>query len=162
MKRIFLIRHAESHEAENSRDFDRSLNDEGHAEAPRMAKFLKVHHPQIDLFVTSTAKRALTTCRYFAEVYENKNIKKCEELYMAETQEFLEVIQNIDDQYHHIALFSHNNGLSYFANSLTDENIQNLPTCGVVSFAIDTENWSDFKNAPKKFLFLITPQDLLR
>jgi phosphohistidine phosphatase len=110
---------------------------------------------RIDSFVTSPAKRALTTCKYFAEVFENENITKIEKLYDASSSDFLEVIENLSDEIENVAIFSHNNGITYFANSLTNENIVHLPTCAVVGFKIETENWQDFKNSKKNFYFFI-------
>lgn len=160
MKKLYLVRHAKSDWPEQTDDFDRPLSNRGHADAPKMAKYLKAQNISIDLFVTSTAKRALTTCRYFAEVFENKNILKCEELYQASPREFLEVIEGFKDHEEHIAVFSHNDGITHFANSLTQENIMHMPTCSVVAFEIDTEHWKDFKTADKSFLFFTTPNDL--
>ena len=160
MKTLFLIRHAKSDWPINMSDFDRPLNERGKKNAPKMANFLKNLGVRIDNFVTSPAKRALTTCRYFAEVFENKNIKKMEELYNASPTEFLEVIENLDDSVENVAIFSHNNGITYFANSLTDENIEHMPTCSVVAFRIETENWAEFKKSAKEFLFFYKPKEI--
>ena len=102
----------------------------------------------------------MTTCRYFAEVFENKNIQKIEELYNASPTEFLEVIEHLNDSLDHVAIFSHNNGITYFANSLTNENIAHMPTCSVVAFKISAESWKEFKNAEKNFLFFHTPKEI--
>ena len=160
MKTLFLIRHAKSDWSINVPDFDRPLNERGKKNAPKMANFLKNLGVRIDSFVTSPAKRALTTCKYFAEVFENENITKVEKLYDASSSDFLEVIENLSDEIENVAMFSHNNGITYFANSLTNENIVHLPTCAVVGFKIETENWQDFKNSKKEFLFFYTPKEI--
>lgn len=157
---LFLIRHAKSDWPINVPDFDRPLNERGKKNAPKMANFLKNLGVRIDSFVTSPAKRALTTCKYFAEVFENENITKVEKLYDASSSDFLEVIENLSDEIENVAMFSHNNGITYFANSLTNENIVHLPTCAVVGFKIETENWQDFKNSKKEFLFFYTPKEI--
>lgn len=160
MKKLFLVRHAKSDWPADTDDFDRPLSERGHADAPKMAKILKTENIQIDTFITSPAKRTLTTCRYFAEVFENKNILKFEELYNASSAEFLEVIENLSDAAENVAIFSHNNGITYFANSLTNENIEHMPTCSVVAIEIDTNSWSEFKKAPKEFLFFYKPKEI--
>jgi len=160
MKTLFLIRHAKSDWPINVPDFDRPLNERGKKNAPKMANFLKNLGVRIDSFVTSPAKRALTTCKYFAEVFENENITKVEKLYDASSSDFLEVIENLSDDIENVAIFSHNNGITYFANSLTNENIVHLPTCAVVGFKIETENWQDFRNSEKEFLFFYTPKEI--
>ena len=160
MKTLILVRHAKSDWLTNTDDLDRPLSECGHQDAPKMAKFLKSNEVKIDAFVTSPAKRTITTCRYFAEVFENKNIKKIEELYNASSTEFLELIENLDDSVENVAIFSHNNGITYFANSLTNENIEHMPTCSVVAFKIDTKNWAEFKKSAKEFLFFYKPKEI--
>lgn len=160
MKTLFLIRHAKSDWPANVPDFDRPLNEKGHKDAPKMAIFLKSKDLKIDTFISSPAKRAITTCNYFAEVYENKNIIKVEELYNASPSEFLDVIENLNDAVKNVAIFSHNNGITYFANSLTNENIMHMPTCAVTCFTIDTDTWKDFKKSEKEFIFFHTPKEI--
>ena len=160
MKTLILVRHAKSDWLTNTDDLDRPLSECVHQDAPKMAKFLKSNEVKIDTFVTSPAKRTITTCRYFAEVFENKNIKKIEELYNASSTEFLELIENLDDSVENVAIFSHNNGITYFANSLTNENIEHMPTCSVVAFKIDTKNWAEFKKSAKEFLFFYKPKEI--
>ena len=160
MKTLILVRHAKSDWPTNTDDLDRPLSECGHQDAPKMAKFLKSNEVKIDAFVTSPAKRTITTCRYFAEVFENKNIKKIEELYNASSTEFLELIENLDDSVENVAIFSHNNGITYFANSLTNENIEHMPTCSVVAFKIETKNWAEFKKSAKEFLFFYKPKEI--
>lgn len=160
MKTLILVRHAKSDWTHDLPDFDRPLNDRGHKDAPRMARFLHEKGIEIQRFVTSPAKRALTTCRYFSEVYDNKDIKKVEELYHASSKEFLETINELDDKFDHVALFSHNNGISDFASSLTSEPVL-FPTCGVAVFEIDCEEWSQFEGAEKKLLHFFAPKEVL-
>lgn len=160
MKTLILVRHAKSDWTHDLPDFDRPLNDRGHKDAPRMARFVHEKGIEIQQFVTSPAKRALTTCRYFSEVYDNKDIKKVEELYHASSKEFLETINELDDKFDHVALFSHNNGISDFASSLTSEPVL-FPTCGVAVFEIDCEEWSQFEGADKKLLHFFAPKEVL-
>lgn len=160
MKTLFLIRHAKSDWPANVPDFERPLNDRGHIDAPKMAKFLRAKNVEIDTFISSPAKRALTTCKYFADVFENENIIKVEKLYNASPSDFLEVIENLEDNMENVAIFSHNNGITYFANSLSNENIMHMPTCAIVGFKIDTETWHDFKKAEKEFLFFHYPKEI--
>ena len=70
MKELLIIRHAKSSWANAfSGDFDRTLNDRGHRDAPRMAEKIKGRGVAIQAFLSSTANRALTTAVYFAEAY---------------------------------------------------------------------------------------------
>ena len=70
-----------------------------------------------------------------------------------------DVIFDVDDAVNSLALFSHNNGISNFANSLSSE-LVNLPTCGIVAYEIDCDRWSDFEMAEKRFLYFYSPKNV--
>lgn len=158
MKTLLLVRHAKSDWPEEMDDFDRPLTELGRTNAPRMAEFLKFKNIDIDCFVTSPAVRARETCELFSTIY-NSSFTTKEKLYRPSEDNFLSVIFDTKDAIDSLALFSHNNGISNFANSLTDE-IVNLPTSGVVGYEIDCDKWSDFETAKKRFLFFYSPKNL--
>ena len=156
MKAIYIVRHAKSSwDISTLNDFDRSLNERGQRDAPMMAKRLLEKNILIDAFISSTANRALTTAVYFADEYgvkENSIIKK-RELYHAAPKTFYEVISSVDNNLNSIAVFSHNPGITDFANELTNTHIDNMPTCSVFAVKIDTDSWKNFAKAKKTFLF---------
>jgi phosphohistidine phosphatase len=160
MKTLLLIRHAKSSwDAPGLSDADRPLNDKGKKDAPEIAKRLKKRGLDIDLFLSSTAKRARKTAKYFAAEYDQKkeDIKLVEELYTATTPSFVKTIGDTKNKHDVIALFSHNPGITEFANSLTDTRIDDMPTCSVFAVQADAKEWKDFMSAEKKFLFFDYP-----
>jgi phosphohistidine phosphatase len=162
MKCVFLVRHAKSDWSVDADDFDRPLNERGKRDAPMMASRLKNRNIPIDVFVSSPAKRALRTAKIFAESleYEKDNIILKRELYLAAPETFYSVIEKMDDKINTIALFSHNNGITEFANSLGVARIDNMPTCSIFAVTIDTDSWSDFRKAKKEFLFFDYPKKM--
>ena len=161
MKQLLLIRHAKSSwDSLSQKDFDRPLNDRGHRGAPMMAKRLLDKKIDIDAFISSPAKRAFTTCKYFAETYnvKEKNIIAIPELYHAPVKNFYEVIINTDDVFNTIAIFSHNPGITEFVNELTDAAIDNMPTCGIFGVKAAISHWKDFEAAAKTFWFFDYPK----
>lgn len=128
-----------------------------------MAKRVKEKGIELDQLISSTAKRARKTARYFAEEFgfKKEDIKLVEELYGANQTEFLQTIKDINDKYNTVALFSHNPGLTDFASSLTNVRVDDMPTCSVFALQIETENWKDFVNAEKNFLFFDYPKNPL-
>ncbi|MGZ5287079.1 MAG: SixA phosphatase family protein, partial [Flavisolibacter sp.] len=85
MKTLLLVRHAKSSwDTPGMKDFDRPLNERGKQDAPEMAKRISDKGINIDLFVSSTAKRAKKTAQYFAETFGEKKaeIKLVDELYL--------------------------------------------------------------------------------
>jgi phosphohistidine phosphatase len=160
MKTLLLIRHAKSSwDAPGLSDADRPLNDRGKKDAPEMAKRLKKRGLSIDQFISSTAKRARKTAKYFAEEFDVKkeDIKEVEDLYMANTPGFVKTIEETKKKHDIIALFSHNPGITEFANSLTHVRIDDMPTCSVFAVQAEVKEWEEFMNAEKKFLFFDYP-----
>ncbi|MEG0927976.1 SixA phosphatase family protein [Chryseobacterium sp.] len=155
MKRLILVRHAKSDWPEETEDFDRPLADKGLEDAMNMSRFLKNNNISIDHFVSSPAVRALNTCKIFNQAYQ-LDCSTDEKLYNPSERNFESVIYDLDDNLSTVALFSHNNGISNFANSIS-EDIFHFPTCGVAGFEVDCESWSDFDGAKKKLLFFYEP-----
>lgn len=155
MKKLILVRHAKSDWPEETEDFDRPLADKGLEDAMNMSRFLKSNKISIDYLVSSPAVRALNTCKIFNQAYQIK-IMTDEKLYNPSERNFESVIYDLDNDPDSVAIFSHNNGISNFANSISDD-IFHFPTCGVAGFEIDCNSWSEFDGANKKLLFFYEP-----
>lgn len=161
MKILILIRHAKSDWGNPSLDdFDRPLNERGKRDAPVMADRLLEKKINIDAFIASPAKRAKKTATIFASACKkNKtDIIFIDELYGAGENVFYDVVKNAGKKFDSIALFSHNPGITDFANLLTTTRIDNIPTCGVFAVKAECNKWSDFKTAKKEFLFFDYPK----
>jgi len=161
MKILLLVRHAKSSWDDPSlSDFDRPLNERGKSDAPVMAHRLIDNKVKVDAFISSPAKRASRTARVFAKEYKRKkgDIIYKTELYGAGESEIFDVIEKTDDKFDTIALFSHNPGLTDFANQLTETKIDNIPTCGVFGVKSNADSWTDFKKAKKEFWFFDYPK----
>lgn len=163
MKQLLLIRHAKSSWDDTSqKDFDRPLNERGHSDARMMAKRLTKRNVFIEAFISSPAKRALSTSVYFAEEYKRKpsEIITIQALYLPALQAFYDAINNTEDTFNSIAVFSHNPGITAFANSLTSTQIDDMPTCSVFAVQANINNWKDFDQAKKEFWFFDYPKML--
>jgi phosphohistidine phosphatase len=161
MKTILLVRHAKSSwENFSVTDEERPLNDRGKKNAPEMAKRLLKKNIRIDAFISSPAKRARTTAEYFADEFgvSKKKIILVPELYMATPVAFVNTIKNAPEDAKTIALFSHNNGITEFANMLSDARIDNMPTCAVFAVQADIHNWQDFQPENNSFYFFDYPK----
>lgn len=162
MRSLYIVRHAKSSwDNIDLQDFDRPLNERGKKDAPDMAKRLLERKIKIDAFVSSPAKRAKKTAKLFCEEFgadENKIIL-IESLYNASEEAFYDVVSRLDDSYKHVAVFSHNPGITDFVNTLCEGvKTDNMPTCAVFAIEIGTKKWSEFRTAPKKFLFFDYPK----
>ena len=162
MKTLLIIRHAKSSwEIGSLNDFERPLNERGKKDAPEMAQRLLDKKISIDAFISSPAKRAKKTAELFCSAYnkKEKDIIFISALYHASTQTFYETIENIEDGFNVVAVFSHNPGISSFINELTDSiKIDNMTTCGIFSVTIYIDKWKGFTKATKEFLFFDYPK----
>lgn len=161
MKTLILVRHAKSSWAEiGLSDFERPLNDRGKKDAPEMAKRIANRKIAIDLLVSSPAKRARKTANIFAEtlLMDPKQIQFVPELYLAGVHDFERVVKSIDDQYQSVVIFSHNPGITEFANSLTPVRIDDMPTCAVYAMTSNSSSWKNFPDSEKSFLFFDYPK----
>ena len=162
-KTLLLIRHAKS-SWDNSglNDFDRPLNEKGKNDAPKMAKRLIQKKITIDAFISSPAKRAKKTAKLFMKEFDVKEKKLIliPTLYHASVEDFYTAIQEVDNSFKNIAVFSHNPGITYFANELIyDIKIDIMPTSSVFAVTSAVNNWSDFRHAEKEFLFFDYPKN---
>jgi phosphohistidine phosphatase len=162
MKQLLLVRHAKSDWNNSSlSDFERPLNERGKRDAPAMAQRLVDKKIQIDILAASPARRARKTAIAFAEVYGFKkdDIVFFDELYAAPLEAFHDVVSRLSDKAESAAIFSHNPGITDFANQLTAAKIDNIPTTGIFAVKAGCKHWSDFKNAKKEFLFFDYPKN---
>ncbi|HSU28233.1 MAG TPA: histidine phosphatase family protein [Chitinophagaceae bacterium] len=161
MKQVLLVRHAKSSWDEPGvPDIDRPLNERGKRDAPVMAHRMLDKKIAIDAFVTSPARRAQKTAGIFAKTFKadkDKLIVKAE-LYGAGDAGFFDVIHHLDEKLDSVAIFSHNPGLTDFANTLTETRIDNIPTSGVFAVRSDCKKWEDFQGSKIEFLFFDYPK----
>lgn len=161
MKILLLIRHAKSDWVDPSlKDFDRPLNERGKRDAPVMAKRLLNKGISIDAFISSPAKRARKTAEIFIKEFGGKKeeIIIHNNLYLAGPGVFFDVISKTEPSVKNIAVFSHNPGITDFANMLTNARIDDIPTCGIFAVKIKTDSWINFEKAEKEFWFFDSPK----
>src|SRR6202045_3243810 len=111
MKTLFLIRHAKSSRDDTALpDKDRSLNDRGRRDAPKMGKKLAKRDVTPDLILSSPARRALTTAEIIAKKldYKPKDIVVVDRLYAGAVHGLLDVVHKLGDKLERVMLFGHN------------------------------------------------------
>ena len=163
MKTLILIRHAKSSwDDPGLSDFERPLNDRGKKDAPAMAERLYERGIKIDAFVSSPARRARKTAEQFAKRYkkDKEDLVLRTELYMASDEAFTTVIEKLDDSIDCVAIFSHNPGITEFANMLSTTRIDNMPTASIFAVNADIKNWSDFTTQHTSFWFFDFPKSI--
>lgn len=159
MKNLFLLRHAKSSWKDALiDDFERPLNKRGKRDAPQIAYRFSKRGFDVDLIISSSAKRTSDTAKIFADILRLKSetvFKK--ELYEASYQEILEVINHINEKFVNVLIVCHNPGVTNLVNYLSDNYIDNLPTSGIVGLSTDL-NWKEIKQNSCSFLFFDYPK----
>lgn len=161
MKNLFLVRHAKSSwKYKKLTDLERPLNERGKRDAPFMGKLLSRQKIKPDIIMSSPANRALSTAKFFCDEidFTFENVKIQSELYMADSEELLEVIGNIEASANTVMIFSHNPGITDLYNRLSDEYIENIPTCGIAGIQFSEESWKELKNNSGHLLFFEYPK----
>ncbi|MCB0771464.1 MAG: histidine phosphatase family protein [Flavobacteriales bacterium] len=144
MRTLYVCRHAKSSWADGSiSDHDRPLNERGSRDAPLMAREFRARKEHVDLLVSSTALRAITTAQAFAHElgYDPGSIHQSTALYHADVPTLMQVITGLPGNASSVMLFGHNPGLTYLLDHLTDAGVDNLPTCGLVRIDMEIDDW---------------------
>ncbi len=152
MKQLFLIRHAKSDWTNiDLKDIERYLNERGYSNANMMSS--KFNYKP-DLIISSPAIRAMSTALIFARNlnYKADNIVIKQELYESSEQNYLSVINNIDNKFESVMLFAHNPTISDVAQILTQALPMEMPTCAIVGINFDVTDWKKVKTG-ELFLF---------
>ncbi len=144
MKTLYLIRHAKSDWSDESlSDFDRPLNKRGMKDAPLMGSKLADKGIRPGLIIASPAVRAKTTAIAFAKAlsYPLDSIRYDHALYASDIETILSIIRDVSDSVDTLFVFGHNPEFTECANYLSNGDIENIPTCGVVEMRLREDDW---------------------
>ena len=161
MKRLYLVRHAKSSWKDPELDdFDRPLNKRGKRDAPVMGQRLQQRKTEIDLILSSPAKRAQETAKIIAEqiALDPREIHWFESIYTAGSQTLLHLVQKIENAFQNVMLVGHNPGLTTLAERLTGTEIDNIPTCGIAAIDFEVDSWKKIGDAKGKLVFFDYPK----
>ena len=144
-KILIIVRHGKSTwDYPGIADFDRPLKDRGIKDAYDMALRLKKHEILPDGIISSPAIRALHTAVIFSKVLEfpAENININQDLYLAEVDGIMSVVNGTDNSKDSLMIFGHNPGFTELVNYLSNLNLDNLPTSGIAILQFKTDNWA--------------------
>lgn len=161
MKSVIYIRHAKSSWKDPLlNDFDRPLNKRGIRDMKLMPLKLKELESNLDGVIASPSNRTQCTMEAFVEAYSLK--KKCiildQSLYHPSMQYLQDVLLGIDPKWEKVMIITHNPAITQFVNQFTQQNIDNVPTSGIVRLDFMTDSWEDVYNCAIKFKYFIFPK----
>jgi len=164
MKQIYFVRHAKSSwDHPGLADESRPLNDKGLRDAPKMGQFLHNQGLMPDAMISSPALRALTTAQLIAKElgFNSQNIEVQPLLYTftMQVEPLLDFILLLPNQYQTVMLFGHNPTFSELASRFSNYSFKDeVPTCSVVAFEIQTTDWKKALSAPTNLLLYVYPK----
>lgn len=162
MKRLFVNRHAKSSwNHAGLSDFERPLNNRGFEDAPMMGERLKNRNEKIEKFISSPAKRAISTAQIMAEYYgyNPDKIAREPELYHANNGTILNVINGFDDALESVIIFGHNPGITDIVNYLAGPQIGSMPTCGICRIDFEVDEWKMISADTGKLVYFDYPKN---
>jgi phosphohistidine phosphatase len=148
-KTLFILRHAKSSWDEpNKDDIDRALTIRGISDAHAVANRLKKQLQEVDLIITSHANRAIHTATIFAGVinYPVEKIKISSNIYESNEAKIKALVRTLPDNISKVMIVGHNPTFTNVANRYLKEQVDNIPTSGLVSIAFKIEKWNDISN----------------
>ena len=162
MKRVVIVRHAKSVPYGYDDDFNRGLKERGYHDANLISEKLKGDNIQVDLIISSPAKRALKTARIYAENlnYPINKILLKDDLYDGiTTQEFIDMLNNLPENIKTAFVFGHNPIVYYLCSNLIKYFNGDMPTSSTVGIDFETESWKAVSARQGKLAFHLVPRD---
>ncbi|MBN4063685.1 histidine phosphatase family protein [Cardiobacterium sp. AH-315-I02] len=150
MFELLLMRHAKSDWSSHLPDIDRPLNKRGRDDAMRMGAYLNQQGLAPDRMVISVAERTRETARLLLSnlTLEDKNIIFDRQLYLADREALIDVIELYANDNQRLLILAHNPGMDYLVSYLASiipplsailsKNGKLMTTCALAHFSLDS------------------------
>ena len=158
MKRLLLIRHAKSSwNYPHLDDHDRPLNKRGKRDRISMAAHLAERGERLDVIYTSSAMRALSLAESLSEQLQVALVKQ-RSLYTFSAASLGSAVSELPQHYQSVAVVGHNPAVTDLVNQLTGENMDNVPTSGVVAINSTANAWQELLSAETELAYFVAPK----
>ena len=144
MKTLLLMRHAKSSWKDDGlSDHDRPLKKRGRKDTKRMVNILEKNDLFPHMILSSSAARAIETVNIIVENlgYENE-ILVLDSLYMGEPDDFVEALQNLDNDIDIVMIVAHNPGIEAYLQ-IIDGEIEAMPTGALGHLVLGIDDWRE-------------------
>ena len=162
MKTLLLMRHGKSSWKDDSlSDHERPLKKRGRRDSKRIAQEIDKNDLYPHIILSSTAARAKETVEIIVDTldYENR-IVFSDQLYMAEPEDFIDILGQLSDDYDTVLVIGHNPGMEAYLQ-IIDGEIESLPTAGLGHLVLVLDSWQDINlNTMGDLIGLLKPKEL--
>lgn len=161
-KTLTIIRHAKADWPDSIEDFDRPLLARGESDAVLMGEYLKELNYSFDAVLCSAARRAKETLDKLQSVLliDQKKIYFDYALYMTSVKSVINKIEDLPNTLNWVAIVGHNPTQTELCNYLANDNLSNLPTCGVYTITFPVNDWRAVGPGLGDTVSLVTPKML--
>ncbi len=121
MKRLFLLRHAQTLPASGLSDIDRKLTPNGQADARALGSAMKAKGYQPDFIYCSPARRTKETLSLLLESLEERTVESPNSIYHGTRGDLFHLIQNASKDVQNLLLVGHNPVIHELAATLAKE-----------------------------------------
>lgn len=160
MKSAIYVRHSKS-SWENPRlaDIDRPLNKRGLRDCIFMAEKM-VDTIQIDQILCSPSVRTTMTMEAFKEAFQlsDSQIIFDRNLYHASSSYLEEILFQVSNEVNNVMIFTHNPGITMFANQYSNYPIDNVPTTGIFKLNYGIDDWTKAGSVQPEMEFFVYPK----
>ncbi|PWJ59331.1 phosphohistidine phosphatase [Dyadobacter jejuensis] len=162
-KTLILVRHATAEDASLTRsDFDRRLVEKGKEESQTMAHWLMDLGYRPEVYMSSSAARALQTAELIAQVIgaDSRAIIQDRDIYDAGSRGYLHALNETPEPATSLLLVGHNPDISFFADYLSPGHIGSMKKAGIVILEFEVATWAEISYSSGNFKIYMTPKQL--
>ncbi|MBS1645195.1 MAG: histidine phosphatase family protein [Bacteroidetes bacterium] len=164
MKRLLLLRHAQTHDAARGQaDIDRTLTRRGVQDAQAMADLLRRKGIIPNILLCSTATRTQQTAAIFGEILNvpTDNIHKHEAFYHASSTIFLDALYALEDTVDTALIVAHNPSISLFASEISNATLAiDMRPASMVGLTFSTDKWTSIDQASRTLFLIENPTSI--
>jgi phosphohistidine phosphatase len=170
MKRLTLLRHAKSgDDGTVARDFDRPLNAKGRRAARAIGRHMRDQQLHFDAVLASPATRVAETLEEVEAGYGGALSPHWERrIYLATTDELLDLVHEAPDSADSLLLVGHNPGLEQLVLRLVPHGVDGArgqievkyPTASLAEMTFAVDHWRDVEEGGGDLIRFVRPRDL--
>jgi phosphohistidine phosphatase len=163
MKRLYLLRHAKTEQAnkDTPADADRALTETGREEARLAGIAMRTNGYAPDLILCSPSKRTRQTLEIAnIELKSDAEIQYVDAIYGASARRLIAVFQQLPDPVERPLIVGHNPGFEDGLASLTGGGHRKFPTGAVAVLDFEIRKWTDLKTGSGTLAALVRPNDV--
>tara|TARA_B100001029_G_C14985333_1_gene408611 strand:+ start:427 stop:924 length:498 start_codon:yes stop_codon:yes gene_type:complete len=163
MKQLIIIRHCKSSWLDSSlSDYERPLNKRGRNDGYKMSNELSKKIKHVDLLISSSSIRTKLTSNIFIDKININEIQYRDDFYHSSSENIISILEKINNSFKSVIIIGHNPGFTDLVNKLTNINLFNLPTTGIVIVDLNIKNWDQIltKNTGYEINWIKFPKEL--